>query len=64
VDLLNCTGVCLWCGKLEVNNIATTEKKSVAEGKLTDKLNEVKPNTTRHMVVKKLTTYKVPFERS
>jgi hypothetical protein len=31
---------------------------------LTDKLKEVKPNTTCRMVVKKLTTYKVPFEKS
>jgi hypothetical protein len=31
---------------------------------LTDKLKEVEPNTTCHMVVKKLTTYEVPFEKS
>jgi hypothetical protein len=36
----------------------------VAERKLRDKLKEVEPNTTRHTVVKKLTTYKVPFEES
>jgi len=62
-NLLNCTAVCPRCGKSEVNNIATTGK-SVTQAKLTDKLKEVKPNTTCHKVVKIVTTYEMPFRKS